>query len=90
MFQSKVVEKIKTNISCVCEISEDSNATLIYGWAVYFENHKLRSCRQKAPLFRRADAQGLSLPFYGTKHCITLHPTNIMHLYIKTQKWKSS
>jgi len=88
MFQSKVVEK--TNISCVREISEDSNATLIYGWAAYFENHRLRSCRQNLRLFRRADAQDLSLPFYGTKHCNTLHPTNIMHLYINAQKWKSS
>jgi hypothetical protein len=41
----------------VCEIFEDSNATLIFDWVYYSENHRLRSFRQKAPLFRRADAR---------------------------------
>jgi len=71
MFQTKVVNKIKTDNLCVCEIFEDSNATLIFGWAYYSENHKLRSCRQKPPLLRRADAQ--VYPCLSMEQDIALH-----------------
>jgi hypothetical protein len=78
---------------CVCEIFEDSNATLIFGWVYYSENHRLRSCRQKAPLFRRADARVypcLSIGQNISLHYITLHRTNIMQPYITAQNWTSS
>jgi hypothetical protein len=57
MFQTKMEQKIKTHILCLCQMFEDRNAKRVCGWAYNSENHRLRSCRQKVPLSRPADSQ---------------------------------
>jgi len=92
MFQTKMVQKIKTHILCVCQMSEDSNEVRVCGWAYNSENHRLRSCWQKVPLFRWAVSQvyaclsmGQNIAFHYTQPtlCIPiLRPSTGHHLQL--------